>query len=369
MPFYFKPVVWNDQGYLRPSGGRFASGYPAEHGFGHEEWNNSPALSYRDGQLAFRVFHTEGLGARPLDEEAGQIVLMMIASHNRRQYLVAMAAGCISLFGDHHRGDRLKLVKELGLHKDHRADDAWALPSVRAAYKNNRDRFARQWEDEIHYTPTWLCPEALYLPLREPLQLNPQMLTGKPRLIGMYGAYQATNANVALRLLDEVPPTEDQATVARLKAFCGDDSISALGDIVDLQDRKSNDPTTKAALIQARLGQGRFRADVLAAWTNGCAVTGCQVAELLRASHIVPWADCDDAERLDPENGLPLAAHLDALFDRGLVTFSDTGELIRSSELDGRLPEQLQLGDRLVKAPSQRMVAYLKRHRDSRFRP
>lgn len=28
MPYFFKPVVWNSEGYRRPSGGRFSSGFP-----------------------------------------------------------------------------------------------------------------------------------------------------------------------------------------------------------------------------------------------------------------------------------------------------------------------------------------------------
>jgi hypothetical protein len=39
--YFFKPVVWNDRGYQRPGGAKFLSGYPAEHGFGHEERNNN----------------------------------------------------------------------------------------------------------------------------------------------------------------------------------------------------------------------------------------------------------------------------------------------------------------------------------------
>ncbi|TIU96337.1 MAG: HNH endonuclease, partial [Mesorhizobium sp.] len=47
---------------------------------------------------------------------------------------------------------------------------------------------------------------------------------------------------------------------------------------------------------------------------------------LLRASHIVPWAECkSDAQRLDVHNGLLLSALWDAAFDGGLVSFSDNG--------------------------------------------
>jgi hypothetical protein len=46
---------------------------------------------------------------------------------------------------------------------------------------------------------------------------------------------------------------------------------------------------------------------------------------LLRASHIVPWADCTDEQRLDVHNGLLLSALWDAAFDCGLVSFADDG--------------------------------------------
>ena len=55
---------------------------------------------------------------------------------------------------------------------------------------------------------------------------------------------------------------------------------------------------------------------------------------VLRASHAKPWADCvNDAERLDVFNGFLLSANLDALFDRCLITFDDTGKIIISTRL------------------------------------
>ena len=56
---------------------------------------------------------------------------------------------------------------------------------------------------------------------------------------------------------------------------------------------------------------------------------------LLRASHIKPWADCEeDAERLDVFNGLLLAPHLDAAFDQGFITVRNDGEVIIANALD-----------------------------------
>jgi HNH endonuclease len=63
------------------------------------------------------------------------------------------------------------------------------------------------------------------------------------------------------------------------------------------------------ALVESRLGQGRFRQDLLSLWSRQCAVTGLGVAELLRASHIKPWRSSDNVERLDQYNGVLLAPH------------------------------------------------------------
>lgn len=81
-------------------------------------------------------------------------------------------------------------------------------------------------------------------------------------------------------------------------------------------------------LVIQRLGQDIFRAGLMEYWDGRCAVTGLAVPELLRASHIKPWAVCPtDAERLDVFNGILLAPHLDAVFDNGLVTFNDDGTM------------------------------------------
>lgn len=88
-------------------------------------------------------------------------------------------------------------------------------------------------------------------------------------------------------------------------------------------------PTTTEAerLVVQRVGQDIFRDRLLAYWQGCCPLTGITDTALLRASHIVPWADCEtDAERLDVHNGLLLSALWDAAFDRGLVTFDPAGK-------------------------------------------
>jgi hypothetical protein len=79
-------------------------------------------------------------------------------------------------------------------------------------------------------------------------------------------------------------------------------------------------------LVVQRIGQDIFRDRLMDYWQGRCPLTGISDPALLRASHIIPWADCEsDAERLDVHNGLLLSALWDAAFDRGLVTFNDEG--------------------------------------------
>lgn len=93
--------------------------------------------------------------------------------------------------------------------------------------------------------------------------------------------------------------------------------------------------TERRSIVLSRIGQGSFRSDLEKYW-KVCAVTGCAKPELLVASHIKPWKDSDNFERLDVYNGLLLAPHLDRAFDRGYVSFDDEGRIILSDAFSDR---------------------------------
>jgi len=81
-------------------------------------------------------------------------------------------------------------------------------------------------------------------------------------------------------------------------------------------------------LVNARVGQGKFRSNVINTWGNGecCAFTFVDIIEVLVASHVKAWSECSStSERLDGANGILLCAHIDKLFDRHLITFIKTG--------------------------------------------
>jgi len=91
--------------------------------------------------------------------------------------------------------------------------------------------------------------------------------------------------------------------------------------------------TERESLVRQRVGQELFREGLLALWAGRCAITGVDEPALLRASHAKPWKDASDGERLDVYNGLLLAAHLDAAFDKGLITLDENGVVLPSAKL------------------------------------
>lgn len=77
----------------------------------------------------------------------------------------------------------------------------------------------------------------------------------------------------------------------------------------------------------ARVGQGKYRDDMLKLWNNACSVTECSIKESLVASHAKPWRDSEPKEKTDAHNGLLLASHLDSLFDKFLITFDENWKI------------------------------------------
>jgi putative restriction endonuclease len=91
--------------------------------------------------------------------------------------------------------------------------------------------------------------------------------------------------------------------------------------------------TERDALVKARRGQGRFR-EAVRSIERACRVTKVDRMEHLIASHIKPWRDCSNDERLDGENGFLLTPTVDHLFDKGFISFERDGRLIISPVAD-----------------------------------
>ena len=90
--------------------------------------------------------------------------------------------------------------------------------------------------------------------------------------------------------------------------------------------------TEKETVVMRRIGQDMFRAMLMKIYGSKCCLTGLDVPEVLRASHILPWSE-DKENRLNPENGLCLSATYDAAFDKHLISFDEDYRLILSSSI------------------------------------
>ncbi len=123
--------------------------------------------------------------------------------------------------------------------------------------------------------------------------------------------------------------------------------------IVELEE---DSETSYKAWVEARIGQQRFREDLLQYW-EGCSVTGCSFQEVLVASHIVPWSKSSNKERLDPYNGLLLTPNLDRLFDSYLISFNQSGEIIISESINSETMLQLAI------APAMKLRKVAAKHR------
>ncbi len=88
----------------------------------------------------------------------------------------------------------------------------------------------------------------------------------------------------------------------------------------------------KNAQVKIRANQYIFRKIVLDNFKHRCCITGLNIPEVLRASHILPWAE-DHTNRLNPQNGLCLSATFDAAFDKHLISLDEDFRLVFAPSL------------------------------------
>lgn len=88
----------------------------------------------------------------------------------------------------------------------------------------------------------------------------------------------------------------------------------------------------KISKNKIRIGQAYYRKMIISIYSGKCCVTGMDVQTLLRASHIVPWAE-NKENRMNPENGLCLSGTYDLAFDQHLITFDEDYRMIVGKEI------------------------------------
>jgi predicted restriction endonuclease len=124
----------------------------------------------------------------------------------------------------------------------------------------------------------------------------------------------------------------------------------------------------RAATEKPWLAQTFFRSNLLKLWDGACAVTGVSDPRVLRASHIKPWKDSSNEEKLDRNNGLLLIPDLDVLFDEGLITFQTDGAMSQSPSFAVADQRKMRIDRSFrLRHVTEEMQPYLEYHREQRF--
>lgn len=156
------------------------------------------------------------------------------------------------------------------------------------------------------------------------------------------------------------------AALNRYADFLENVDLSFYMEIETVQSNDSIDKTTKKSLIESRVGQGKFRTDLKKYW-GACSVTAFSNFDLLIASHIKPWRASSDFERLHKYNGLLLQPNLDALFDKGYISFDQHGQILISKTFG---KSALALGakpEMSLRRCEDQHQQYIKYHREKLF--
>jgi len=106
---------------------------------------------------------------------------------------------------------------------------------------------------------------------------------------------------------------------------------------VSLNSKKPNAERT----ISARVHQPKFRARVISAYNNACAICNLQHVNLLDAAHILP--DRDERSTTEVSNGLALCKIHHAAYDRNVIGITPKSLVVVApkvlAEVDGPMLE------------------------------
>ena len=151
-------------------------------------------------------------------------------------------------------------------------------------------------------------------------------------------------------------------TLKRLLVSARENNLA--DDIEAIRKDSTINETQKELLISARIGQHKYRKDLIKLWKK-CSVSKCEMTDILVASHIKPWNESSNEEKLDPYNGLLLLPNYDKLFDKHLISFDDNGKIIISPQIKKEEYKILGISanDKLFKILPENKP-YLKIHRE-----
>uniref|UniRef100_UPI003FF015C7 HNH endonuclease n=1 Tax=[Lactobacillus] rogosae TaxID=706562 RepID=UPI003FF015C7 len=122
----------------------------------------------------------------------------------------------------------------------------------------------------------------------------------------------------------------------------------------------------KEAVVKVRINQDKFREKLINKYKK-CCLCNVNMNELLVASHIKPWSISDANEKLDIHNGLLMCPNHDKLFDRGYISFDDTGRILISEKLDDNNRMYMNITPTMKIDITEENIKYIKYHRKNVF--
>lgn len=225
------------------------------------------------------------------------------------------------------------------------------------------------WSDEGWLVSVYFTPAPKPIRPKEHITAIGGMLPAKyspiqPNGDGNQGCYLAGISDALGHLLLALLGVESQPAFTT-QSFVHDIEPNAeiLDDLNKIEGDASIPETQRLQLSKARIGQGLFRKRVMLVDPH-CRVTGVDDPRLLIASHIKPWRDATNAERISGYNGIMLSPHIDALFDERLISFEDDGRMLVHASLPKEVLERWSINP---KAPLEKFrpeqAHFLQHHR------
>jgi len=220
-------------------------------------------------------------------------------------------------------------------------------------------------EEDVASEGLWLDPEGAKMALRVEVRIDrvatPEQFIKREGLLKDPVLSQLRIFKLSVETNYRL--TDDEATrLELLWGRTGDDhendldqaaaklETSGAFDATDVRDAREK---IERAIVLRR-GQKKFRDQLLALYGGKCAITGCDVVDVLEAAHIIPYKG---GETNHPANGVLLRADLHTLFDLGMIAIdSNTMTVLMSEALKGS--EYGDLAGRQLRPPA-----------DDRFRP
>ncbi|PIC79192.1 restriction endonuclease [Sporosarcina sp. P18a] len=278
-----------------------------------------------------------------------------------------------SIGNDHHFWERMKEVREGDRIFHYVKGDIVAISVAKSSYREERKPSAiplTDSEDAKGY-----LVEVEYHELDKPLTVADCFHELLPLLPIKYSAFQENgNGNQGY-----LYPCNEELT-CKLVELIADLNIYEIDEeqlefVMGTVQKTEHDflipvlaETESETKTKVRMGQQRFRHELMQLWNDQCALCDIELPELLQASYAKPWKDCTNNERIDPNNGILLCRNHDALYHNGFIAFDGTGKIHISSSIPEGDYEKYGLHNKMRVNRTEKNKPYLKWHKKHMFK-